>query len=90
MFPLIATRSAVTAGGEKQACSLKGLRLFSPRRETLFLIKVFHKYLRACESSLDLKGNTAGTQEQRRPLQLVVKDLIGVIIYHANRKVFLN
>lgn len=26
----------------------------------------------------------------KKPLQLVLEDLIGVIIYHVNRKVFLN
>lgn len=61
-----------------------------PCRETLFLIKLFNKYFRSLENSLNLKGNSVYTQEQRRPLQLVVEDLIGVIIYHVNPKVFLN
>lgn len=61
-----------------------------PPRETLFLIKLFNKYFGSLESSLNLRGKTVFTHEQRRPLQLVVEDLIGVIIYHGNRKVFLN
>lgn len=66
------------------------LPLCIARRETLFLIKLFNKYSRSSESCVSPKADGVYTQEQRRPLQLVVQDLIGVIIYHVNPKVFLN
>lgn len=66
------------------------LPLCTACRETLFLIKLFNKYSRSSESSVSPKADGVYTQEQKRPLQLVVQDLIGVIIYHVNPKVFLN
>lgn len=75
--------SSNRGGGNASTSSLKWLLLY-PLQGNIIPNKS------SLESSLNLKRNTAYTQEQRRPLQLVVEDLIGVIIYHVNRKVFLN
>lgn len=59
------------------------------KKEALFLIHLYFM--------LPVLGEVQRTAKARvlcpgakKPLQLVLEDLIGVIIYHVNRKVFLN